>query len=474
MASMNTFAWSGVLIAATSLAVGWLIYGTNRTNPVHQRWALFCACVVLYGLGVVGVGLARTPEDARLAWRLGYVGVTFIPGLFYWFVATFLGMPRRGLLAVMAGLTALFSLANTTPLLIPRVHLMFGHIYYLGPPSPLYLGFFAFFFIVVILSHAELLWAATHRTDPQQRVQIRWLLTSMALGFGGGLTCFAPVFKIPLYPYGNFAVAVYPAFISYAIVKYQLLDVRLVITRTGAFLGTYLIVLGGPIALSMLGQGWLEAHVGRYWWALPLGLSTVLASTGPLLYARLWAQARAGLMRELASKEAALVKAQSEAAVDTLTGVLVRRSFLERTDVALLRAKQLKRPCTLLMVDLDRFKEQNDRYGHLAGDAVLKEVAARLQQTIRPQDLLGRYGGEELILLLIGTAPEDALPIAERLRTVVAGAPIQSDHLALSQTLSIGLAGFPDDGQDVQRLIAKADQALYAAKRSGRNRVVRL
>ena len=471
---MNTYAWSGVLITATSLAVGWLVYSTNRANPVHQRWLLFCVSVVIYGLGVIDIGLARTPEEALLGWRLGYVGVIFIPWLFYRFVVTFLAVPRRWLLAVMAGLTALFSLANATPLLIPRVQWMFGHLYYLGPPSSLYLGFFAFFVVVVILSHAELLWAATHRVDPQQRAQIRWLLTSMALGFGGGLTCFLPVFNIPLYPYGNFVVAFYPAFISYAIVKYQLLDVRLAITRTGAFLGTYLLVLGGPIALSMLGQAWLEAHVGRYWWALPLGLSTVLASTGPLLYARLWAQARAGLMRELASKEAALVKAQSEAATDALTGVLVRRSFLERTDVALLRAKQLKRPCTLLMVDLDQFKEKNDRYGHLAGDAVLKEVAARLQQTIRPQDLLGRYGGEELILLLLGTAPEDALPVAERLRTVVAGAPIQSNHLALTQTLSIGLAGFPDDGQDAQSLIAKADQALYAAKRSGRNRVVRL
>ena len=178
----------------------------------------------------------------------------------------------------------------------------------------------------------------------------------------------------------------------------------------------------------------------------------------------------AQLFGELATAKAEV----AEALTDALTGVFVRRAFMDRAHVELARTQHYQQACTVLMIDLDHFKEKNDTHGHLVGDVVLHEVAARLQRRLRARDLLGRYGGEEFILLLAETPPAQAAAIADRLRQTVASLPISTSEITLTQTLSIGMAGFPEDGATLEALIAKADQALYAAKRAGRDRVMRL
>ncbi|MBI3323049.1 MAG: diguanylate cyclase, partial [Candidatus Omnitrophica bacterium] len=161
------------------------------------------------------------------------------------------------------------------------------------------------------------------------------------------------------------------------------------------------------------------------------------------------------------------------AVTDTLTGLFVRRYFLELASEELARTTRHGLACAFLMADLDHFKSKNDTYGHLVGDVILREVAQLLHKNLRGIDLIARYGGEELILLLIETDPEQALPIAERLRQLVEVQPIRAYDETLTQTVSIGVACYPQDGREIQALIDHADQALYAAKRAGRNRVVR-
>lgn len=161
------------------------------------------------------------------------------------------------------------------------------------------------------------------------------------------------------------------------------------------------------------------------------------------------------------------------AVTDALTGVFVRRHFLELANEELLRSKRHDLSCALLMIDLDRFKEKNDTFGHLVGDVVLRDVARLLKRNLREVDLIGRYGGEEFILLLIELSAEQAMPIADRLRQLVEVHPIRAYDELLSQTISAGVAGFPQDGQTMEALIERADQALYEAKRQGRDRVVR-
>ncbi len=166
-------------------------------------------------------------------------------------------------------------------------------------------------------------------------------------------------------------------------------------------------------------------------------------------------------------------KVEALAVTDALTGLFVRGHFIERAREELARSKRHGLSCALLMTDLDFFKQKNDTYGHLVGDVVLRDVARLLQRNLREVDLIARYGGEEFILLLIETSAEQAMPIAQRLKQLVEVHPIRAYDELLSQTISIGVAGFPEDAQTLEALIERADKALYAAKRAGRNRVMR-
>ena len=160
------------------------------------------------------------------------------------------------------------------------------------------------------------------------------------------------------------------------------------------------------------------------------------------------------------------------AVTDALTGVFVRGHFMERAREEVERSARHGLSCTLLMADLDLFKQKNDTFGHLVGDVVLREVARLLQRHLREIDLIARFGGEEFILLLIETDLEEGLPVAQRLRQLVEVHPIRAYDELLTQTISMGVAGFPVHAQTIEGLIERADQALYAAKRAGRNQVV--
>lgn len=154
---------------------------------------------------------------------------------------------------------------------------------------------------------------------------------------------------------------------------------------------------------------------------------------------------------------------------DSLTGLLTRRAFRERTDALLARARRNGEAMALIVLDIDHFKTINDSRGHQQGDVVLREVAALLGRTLREQDLCGRFGGEEFGILLPGAAAEQALATAERLRDAVA-----SGITVCPLTASLGLAAVDAVGAEhsLDTLYRDADEALYRAKASGRNRVV--
>jgi diguanylate cyclase (GGDEF)-like protein len=124
------------------------------------------------------------------------------------------------------------------------------------------------------------------------------------------------------------------------------------------------------------------------------------------------------------------------------------------------------------MTDLDHFKAKNDNYGHQAGDAILAEAAKRMKASLRQQDIIGRYGGEEFIIFLSGASRAEALEVGERIRKRVDQSPVNVKGQQLVQTVSVGIACFPDDGQTTESLIHRADSCLYVAKKGGRNMVV--
>ncbi|MCO5129625.1 MAG: GGDEF domain-containing protein [Xanthobacteraceae bacterium] len=157
------------------------------------------------------------------------------------------------------------------------------------------------------------------------------------------------------------------------------------------------------------------------------------------------------------------------ASIDPLTGVLNRRGFAEATARAIAREAGAGRPVTVMILDIDHFKSINDRFGHAAGDEVLRRFAGVIAQTLRVTDLCGRIGGEEFAVLL-SCATEEAMSAAERVRQAFASSGIVIAGTPVETTVSIGVACSPV-GAELDVLLAAADAALYQAKRAGRNRV---
>jgi diguanylate cyclase (GGDEF)-like protein len=157
---------------------------------------------------------------------------------------------------------------------------------------------------------------------------------------------------------------------------------------------------------------------------------------------------------------------------DALTNVLNRRAVLEGLRRELLRAQRGGPAVGIIMVDLDHFKKVNDVHGHLVGDMVLCEAAQRLQSRLRPYDFLGRYGGEEFLVVLPGCATQETASVAERLRLQLESSPLTLKEVQIGITGSFGVASSRDVAEDVDAVIWAADAALYRAKHEGRNRVV--
>ncbi|KJS88952.1 MAG: hypothetical protein JM58_00015 [Peptococcaceae bacterium BICA1-8] len=161
------------------------------------------------------------------------------------------------------------------------------------------------------------------------------------------------------------------------------------------------------------------------------------------------------------------------ATVDPLTGTNNRYSFLERGQTELTRALRYGKPFTLLMLDIDDFKQVNDNFGHHMGDEVLKRMVRKSTVTLRETDIFGRLGGEEFGVILIETDAVKGLVIAERLRANLAKLKIKTGKKIIRFTVSVGLATLKKGDISIGKIMRRADKALYEAKNKGRNRVVR-
>jgi diguanylate cyclase (GGDEF)-like protein len=177
--------------------------------------------------------------------------------------------------------------------------------------------------------------------------------------------------------------------------------------------------------------------------------------------------------RSLVELEETKTKLKYYANIDLLTNIFNRRHFLELSE------RMIKRPFTsnghasFLLFDIDHFKKINDQYGHLIGDQVLHGLAQTCMKNLRTDDVLGRYGGEEFVILLPETKLEDAKFIAERLRLLVAETPIKTEIGLIHTTISIGVATRGKASRlTTDQLLSRADRAMYRAKQAGRNRVI--
>ncbi len=165
------------------------------------------------------------------------------------------------------------------------------------------------------------------------------------------------------------------------------------------------------------------------------------------------------------------VRLRRDAAIDVLTGVSNRRNFIARGRDEIGRAARYGRPCSVLMLDIDHFKQVNDTYGHAAGDEALRQFASACQAMLRDSDVIARIGGEEFAVILPETDAAGAKILAERLREGVSRIRVPVGDGGFGFTVSIGIANRAGDEDGIDEVLARADRALYQAKQEGRDRV---
>lgn len=177
------------------------------------------------------------------------------------------------------------------------------------------------------------------------------------------------------------------------------------------------------------------------------------------------------LLRQLAENTSLQEQLRSQANHDPLTGLHNRRYLDGNLARELIRCGRERQPLSLVLIDIDHFKQINDTYGHLAGDQVLRRLAALLSSEVRGSDIACRYGGEEFLLMLPGLPQDVAQARAEEWRAAFAASPVRFDGVPIAATLSAGIATSPLNGATAEELFQAADHALYQAKGQGRNRV---
>lgn len=168
----------------------------------------------------------------------------------------------------------------------------------------------------------------------------------------------------------------------------------------------------------------------------------------------------------LAAKQELLAQSRT----DPLTGILNRRAILSQLEIELSRTQREKKKVSLSLLDIDHFKNVNDTYGHMVGDMVLRECVQRIGSAIRMYDSLGRFGGEEFLIIIPKAEEMEACVVGERIRSVIGDKEIVVDETSIRVTVSQGVATW-DENASIDDLIERADKALYQAKENGRNRI---
>lgn len=204
--------------------------------------------------------------------------------------------------------------------------------------------------------------------------------------------------------------------------------------------------------------------------ALDIGAHDYVAK--PFIYPVLAARMRTALrLRENQLEMIQLNKRLSKlASLDPLTEAYNRRHFLELGNTEFAKAQRFKRPLSVIMLDVDKFKNINDTYGHPTGDAALKQLTQLCQNAGRSSEIVGRFGGEEFVLCCPDTNPAGSMALAERLRIAIEESTLEVDGKTLRYTASMGVTSIQDDDKNLNDMLRRADQLLYYSKENGRNR----
>ena len=225
--------------------------------------------------------------------------------------------------------------------------------------------------------------------------------------------------------------------------------------------------VAGMTTMALLAWSYVGWRLNR----IASALEKTLETDAPIQLREAGIPAERRLARAFNAASGAFLQTEVRATHDRLTGIPNRETLLATLTAEVERAGRHYKPLSVAFIDIDRFKPINDTYGHNSGDAVLRQVASLIADSIRASDTFGRYGGEEFMLILPETTPEDAVGLAEELRALVMAEPLRiAGGHEIRATISIGVAGGRGSGLQLDMLVDRADAAMYAAKSQGRNR----
>lgn len=307
MSHLNLFAVAGLLLACTCFFLALIIF-LARKSALHKVWFLFNIAVGLWAVGAFFIGIEKNPVKALLIWRFTEVSVAFIAVFFLnvTLLACKLSAPNLLRFAYLQGLV--FSILSlTSDMFFPEVTLVFNSFYY-TKAGPLFYIFFIIWMGLVSYSQVKL-FLSFLKSKGELRNQLLYLIVATLVGFTGGATNFFPHFELNLYPFGNLTIILYCVIVTYATLRYRLLDINLFITRTSIFIAVYSIVLGIPFAIAFGPQQKLINYFGSNWWTVPLMVSTILATGGPFIYLYITRRAEDRILQEQRRYQATLRQA---------------------------------------------------------------------------------------------------------------------------------------------------------------------
>src|SRR5437016_1260081 len=245
MITWNPFAFSGLLVGITCLTMGTFIFLTAPRSPLCRRWSAFTLSVAIWGFGTLWIGLESDSRHALWVWRgVEALGVVWIPILFMHFVTVFGELPQRRQMPVhyLTG-AAFVPLILFSPLFFKNeARFVFSSFYYASPGSLIFLGFVLWWTGLVIYAHL-LIGRLFRQASGIKRTQCGYILVAFAIAYTTGSLCYLPTFGIDLYPYGNFGILVYPILVSYAIARYNLMEVTAVFHRALASIALLTLIL---------------------------------------------------------------------------------------------------------------------------------------------------------------------------------------------------------------------------------------
>ncbi len=335
MMSLNLFSISSFLIFIFSISLGIFTFLKNRER-IGKIWISFCFLASIWGFGGYKFSTVSNYDDAFFWWQVAYICVILSPVVYTHFVFVFLEIKKKFFLCCFYILAGIFLGLNffAPKLFLGDLRFIFNQFWWhdwVKRKNVVWLIFYFCFYWYLLVYCFFLLIKYYKRTSGVKKFQLKYFILASVFGWIGPIVDYLPVFRIDIYPYANFLTILYPFLITYAVVKYRLMDIRITITQTGIFGLVYALILAIPFAITFWGRGHLYPYFGEFWWVPSFILLAVLASTGPFIYMYLQKKATDFLLREERKYQEALLALAKEMVnekdLDRLLRIIVLRVY---------------------------------------------------------------------------------------------------------------------------------------------------